>query len=386
MRKFTVFIIFSCLTLFSFSQKTSIFIEDKVYTGYVIQNFLNYDSFPKLSPAFINEFKVGHKTLGKKSWHQYYNYPEVGVSFLYGGLGNKRQFGNTFAIVPNISFNIKTYDKSSLKMSFGWGISHFNKPYDSIDNPHNILIGSKLTHSAYIVLQYQKYLGRNFYFDLAGAYLHSSNGHYQVPNGGMNLATLSVGVKKYFSPNNKFIEQNRPEKRAKSDIYLNLGYGIHEFAGTMRPVGTPKYDVYTLTLLYGKNYSYIGKYFIGFSGKYYKAFKYYIKKDSLYDKNIDLNSTIITFILGNEFQFGNFSIFVHGGLNIYTPFVRNFVYSDIYKYNINNILELFISTKLGMRYYLLNPQTSNFNIYTSWAIKANFGNADFTELSLGFVF
>ena len=388
MRRFIVFFI---LVIISFSIKAqkqhSVFVQDKIHTGYIINNFLNYDSFPKLSPALINEFNIGHKTFGEKKWHQFYNYPEISLSFFYGNLGNKQQFGQIIGLVPKISFDVKKFDNSSLKMTFGWGFSYFNKPFDSISNPHNILVGSNLNHFPTISLFYQKYLGNNFYLNLAGAYVHSSNGHYQIPNGGLNLATFSVGLKKYFTNVNSEIEQKKPEKRKKGDIYLNFGYGIHEFAGSLHPIGSDKYDVFTATLLFGKHYNYCGKYFIGFSAKYYKAFNNIIITDNIYDKNININSSILTFILGNEFQFGNFSIFVHGGLNIFTPFIHYHVYKKgIYYYNIDNILELFISTKLGMRYYFFNPQTSKFNIYTSLAIKANFGNADFSEISVGFVF
>ena len=274
----------------------SIFIENKVHTGYVINNFLNYDSFPKLSPALINEFKIGHKTSGKKSWHQFYNYPEIGMSLLYGNLGNKKQFGKIIGIIPTISFDVKKNKNSSLKMTFGWGGAYFDKPYNSITNPHNILVGSNLTHLATISLFYQKHLCNNFYFDFTGAYIHSSNGHYQIPNGGLNLATISLGLKKYFGEKNSIIEQKRPYKRKKSDIYLNFGYGIHEFAGSLTPVGTPKYDIFTATLLFGKHYNYYGKFFIGFSAKYYKSFNYFIRKNKLYNKNINFCSRRFKFI------------------------------------------------------------------------------------------
>ena len=387
-RKILTFLIFLILILKTFkveSQiKSSIFIEDKIYTGFVVNNFLRYDSFPKISPALINELKIGHKTLGAKNWHQFYNYPEVAISIFEGSLGNKKQFGNITGILPNINFVLKS-SHNNLKLSLGWGIAYFNRPYDSIDNPHNILIGSHITHFASITMYYELYLNNNFYIDLSGAYLHASNGHYQIPNGGMNLGTVSLGVKKYFKKTEHSSKLIKSEKREKKDIYLKFGLGVHEFAGTLYPTGTPKYKIYTVTALFSWNYKPFIKYFIGFTGKYYEAFKTTIVNENLYPKNIVLKSSILTFVLGNEFQFGNFAIYTYGGLNVYTPFVLQYVYKKDHIYNIDNILEVFISSKLGMRYYFFNPQTSKRNFFISWAIKANFGNADFTELSAGFV-
>ncbi len=384
--KILLFLLILTVTFAKSQNSTTLFFEDKIYSGYIVNNFLGYDSFPKLKPALINEFKVGHKTNGSNIWHQFYYYPEISISLLYGNLGNNKQFGKITGLIPNISFNLKNHNNSSLKINLGWGISYFDKPYDSVSNPHNILIGNNINHTATINLNYQQYLAKNLFLTFTGAYLHSSNGHYQVPNGGMNLALVSVGLKKYFGQNPLLNEQSIPEFNKKTDFYFSFGVGIHEFAGTLHPVGTPKYNVYDINLLLSRNYKYFAKYFIGASVKYYESFYYQIYKNNIYSKNIRLNSSVFTFILGNEFQFGKFAIFVYGGLNLYQPFVRNYIYKDELKFNINNIFELLISTKLGMRYYLLDPHKFNFNIYSSWAIKAHFGNADYTELAIGFVF
>jgi len=378
-------VLFVILTI-SVKSQTNVFIEENFRSGYVINNFLSYDSFPKTNPLILNEFKIGHKTLGTKDWHKIYNYPEVAVSVFAANLGNKRQFGYLFGILPNINFDIKEYKNSNLQATFGWGFAYISKPYDSITNDHNILLGSKLNHLAFISLNYRYNITNTFILQFGGAYIHASNGHYQVPNAGMNFASISVGAKKYFSDNQVISYQNSTNYNKKANINLSFGIGIHEFAGTLQPVGTPKYFIYTGSAFLGKNYSKWGEFFIGFSGKYYQSFNNFIVNRQLYSKNILLKSSIITLFIGNEFKFGHFSIFTLGGINIYSPFIKDFVYKNTIQYSINNILELHLSSKLGMKYYLLNPQTSKFNIFVAMAIKANFGNADFTELSTGIVF
>lgn len=385
MRKFFIFfvLIISFFALFS-QKKNVLFIENNVHSGYVVNNFLRFDSFPKLSPALLNEFNIGYKTLGSKTWHQYYNYPEIGVIILAGNVGNKRQLGSTIGIIPNISLRFKKGD-NFIKTTVGWSFSYFNKPYDSITNPNNILIGSHLVATLVASLYFQKNLGNNYYLNFAGSYIHSSNGHYQAPNGGLNLGTASIGIKKYFGDIDRIIEQKRLDKREKTDIYLQFGYGVSEFSGVIKPVGTPKFDTYTVTLLYSRNYNFYGKYFIGFAARYYEAYNYHIVKDNIYDHNIILKSSIFSFMLGNEFQFNHFAFYMQGALDFYTPFILyNFKNKD--KHSLNDVLELLISNKLAMKYYIFNPHSASSNVYISLGLASNFGGADFPEASLGFVF
>jgi hypothetical protein len=50
-------------------------------------------------------------------------------------------------------------------------------------------------------------------------------------------------------------------------------------------------------------------------------------------------------------------------------------------------LKKYISARLGVQYYFFDPEYCNrSNIYIGAYIKANFGQADFTCMQLGFVF
>lgn len=371
--------------LLSFKLFGQFILENNIKTGFVVNNYVRYLAFPKTKPFLINEFKIGTKTYGKKNWHQIYNYPEISLNFFAGNLGNNKQFGYIFSVVPTISFDIKQKSTIYWQMSFGWGVSYFTKPYDSVNNEHNILVGYKFAHTVHMSLFYRKLIAKNLFFLIGGAYIHSSNGHFQAPNGGLNLASVSIGIKNYFSP--KSIE-NKPKPLYSSKIDISISYdrGIHEFTGSLYPTGTRKYKVYALGVFLGKNLNVWSKGYIGIYGKYYEAFYDKIHSFSLYSQNTKLKASVISFVIGAEIKFGRFAVFSFGGLNFYKPFVTDFVYPNFFEYNIDNILELYISSNLGMKYYLLNPEKSKFNIFLAWAVKANFGNADYTYISTGITF
>ncbi len=57
------------------------------------------------------------------------------------------------------------------------------------------------------------------------------------------------------------------------------------------------------------------------------------------------------------------------------------------EYNSKYKLKKLIATRLGLRYYLFgNDSTPIHNIFAGASINANLGQADFTEVSVGYVF
>ena len=53
------------------------------------------------------ELMVEFQTMGEKPWHQYYNFPVIGLGAAYLDLSNPDMLGQSFALYPYI--NIKRY-------------------------------------------------------------------------------------------------------------------------------------------------------------------------------------------------------------------------------------------------------------------------------------
>lgn len=367
------------------SYTNSLIVGYKLHTGMVVNNYWGYDSFPSRTVAFQNRAYVGWQLRGRKCWHQKYNYPEVGVSVLYGGFGNRQQLGKSLGVVGNMTVPIVRTEKQSLRFTIAAGLIYFDRPFDSISNPHNIMVGSKITSFPQFILDYNYSITNNLDFILGISYLHASNAHYQIPNAGLNLGTVDLGAKYYFGKHKEFKNYSPTKDISKFRINIAVGYGIHEFAGTIKPVGTPKYFISSNSIFLSRRVNNINNYFVGFSGKFYEGYNEYIKKNDYYDKNLFLKSSIFTFFIGHEFLFSHFGFYIHGGLNFYTPFLYKYRKSD--KFDLETFLELYTSSKMGVKYYLFETNKySKFNMFVGIYVKANFGNADYPEVTLGFVF
>lgn len=363
------------------------FISVRAHSGMIINNYIYFDSFPKRKPSALLEIKFGKQTVGTKSWQQFYGFPQIGVSAIGGYLGNTGQFGYMVGVLPNVTLNTRNHKKWSVKIRMGLGLSYFNKPFDSISNPYNILIGSHLTALAMTELYFQKRVTKRLNFEFGMSVVHASNGHTGLPNVGLNMVNLNAGLKHYFDDQTEeFNQSNKIISNKRLKYIVRLGMGTHKFGNELGPPNSPSYPVYDFALSAGRSVGKLGSAYAGLGYKYYTSFYYKILEGDLYEEKLHLKSSVFTLLLAYEFEMGQMSFLVQGGINVYNPFWPEFKRLIDEEMTFYKKIEGLISTRLGLQYYFFDKEKFDNNIYLGLYIKANMGGADFVSLSTGFMF
>jgi len=364
------------------------FIDVNLHTGLVINNYVFWDSFPARNPSALIELKFGKQTIGEKKWHQHYGFPQAGLSLIGGYLGNSKELGYTIGLVPNMTLNAINQHKWSLKVTLGLGFAYFNKPYDLETNPTNILIGSHIASMSIAQLYFRRILSDNTDFNFGLSAIHASDGHYQLPNVGLNKITVQFGVKHYFNkrPTKFYTDSSFFNAEKELKFGIRLGFGMHEFGNELGPVEGSKYPIIDGAFYVKKPAGKIGSALLGLGYKYYSSFYEKIVEDSTFSSNLRLKSSVFTLFLGYEFEMGRISLLAQGGINIYNPFWRRFTELVEEEWTFYKQVEGLISTRLGLQYYFFEPIKYQQNAYLGLYIKANMGGADFVSLSTGFVF
>lgn len=399
LKQITIFLFLICSTTKIFGQekirltdsiklKPKYFIDANLHSGIVINNYIYWDSFPSRTPSALLELKFGKQSIGEKEWQQYYGFPQVGFSLIGGYLGNNSELGYTIGIIPNVTLNTLKTDKWSMKWTLGLGFSYFNKPYTKPDNPTNILIGSHFTNMSIAQLSFRRIINDRTDFNFGISAIHASNGHYQLPNVGLNMITAHAGLKHYFTqrPNKFYVDDKYPAKPKDISFGVRFGMGMHEFGNELGPVNGKKYPITDVSVDVRRPAGRLGKAIAGIGYKYYSSFYEKIKEDSTFNSNLKLKSSAITMFLAYEFEMGRMSLLAQGGINVYNPFWKRFTELIDEGWSFLKQLEGIISTRLGLQYYLLDPAKYNKNMYIGMYIKANMGGADFVSLGTGFVF
>jgi len=383
----TIVLIFIGLTsVDSFAQSKIDYPVLSYYThvGKAVNNYAAMDSFPKRNPAWVQELNFAIQTNGKKDWHKAWGLPQIGIALVVGNWGNDRQIGNGYGIVPNITFS-KNRAKYSLRLTLGLGLSYFPVMYDSITNPYDILIGSHITNMSYFRADFGFKLSDNLMFTLGAGSFHCSNGHYQVPNLGLNAPVGNIGI--VFTPKSRpewTKQKQRLDINRKSRFLVSSGIGVHEFAETTGPVGGPKYPMATITVAWAKRAANRSLVSVGLNAKYYSNFHEYIKDKDYFASHHIWNASTINVFLGHEFVMNRFSLLTNGGIVLHNPFYLK--YYETREKNFFNFVETYICTKLGVRHYFGDVKMQKSNFFIGTFVHAKFGTADFIEMEFGLVF
>ncbi|MBN1597389.1 MAG: acyloxyacyl hydrolase [Bacteroidales bacterium] len=371
-------------SLFTFNEKRNWQLSLTSHFGKIVKN---YGNMPDRTASFIHEFHFGIVTNGSKQWHHLYNFPEVGASFLYSDFGNDNVLGQNFAIIPNITFSPSSYKPFNVKVTLGMGLAYFTRPFDEETNTENRLVGSAVANMSMASFYIHRYLNKHFDMLMGLTAFHCSNGHYKVPNYGLNFPAVHLGIK--YRPNGdyKIAERNNIyERRGPLKFNFRVGMGVHEFAGTNGPVGTSKWGIYTSSLYVSKRFGPVSNIHCGFAVKYYNDFYNKIIKDSIYTENQHLKSGVLTFLLAHELMINKVGFLVQGGLDLYNPFYNKWHELTDSEKTIFTFLESITSTRIGFQYYFFDPKMNSAkNIFIGAYVKANFGKADYVGMNIGFV-
>jgi hypothetical protein len=362
--------------------------------NYAAQITPTYEAFPP-HDLLTESFSI---SIGKidsaqsKEWTSYYNYPAIGLMFSYIRPGNDSVFGQEFSIMPYFELNPSTRFLSHFHFKIGLGCSYFTKSYNKNSDSLNAAIGSRFNWSFHSSLYYNIFENRKFMFMAGIGYMHSSNGHTQLPNFGLNSFFLSISSKFFLNSNPYNFKKTEIKPYIKRENYYFLeernGLGMQEYGPAKGPAGTPKKPVYSFSVAGGIIFGNCFKLLTGFTYRFYQEQYDHIlayKTPGLIN-NPTLNASNLLYYVGFEMLFGYVSSDIEIGVNLYKPFFKSFylpyasVTTTTYK------LKSLFPTRLGAKLYLFNTnKIPRNNLYIGANIDANYSQADFSEISIGYV-
>lgn len=222
------------------------------------------DAFQTFTIKFIKQ------TTGSKFWEQNYKYPEYGVGISILDFHNPEEIGIPIAFFGYFSAPFLRTEKFIFACEAGLGLA-FNWKNYSPSNLYNNAIGAKQTAYIDLGLKTSFKLSERLSADAGFSLSHFSNGHLKEPNLGLNAIAPKFSLHYKINPQKtEYIDQEKPNYKAKNEIYLSTFTGLKNIIYDSLNVNlSEKYEgetfsVYGILALFNRQLSNKSKIGIGF--------------------------------------------------------------------------------------------------------------------------
>ncbi len=385
-------------------------------------NKKNFFVLPEISIGKTMEANTGfperelHKSLfvsfgsysnsSNQRWAKELKYPKTGISFGISDFGNLDKIGIAYTVMPFIEIGLFKKRSDRWNVSFGMGGAYISEQYNPDTNPFNLAVTTKINWSFRSFLYYDILHKRNTNWRLGIGYAHFSNGHTRLPNQGLNSFLVNVSTLIGKQPQTDSAEEatHKSEKNRTTENYFSFRSGIGQ--NVLSRIFNDKKEVYSVALSGGKIINQTFKFGGGVYYRFYEHYYDHINENKQliseqvpeYRENPYRYATNFGFFGSAELLIGHVGVEFDLGINVYKPFYKiewqlsqgyffNGEYARLGELDWYYEVKRTVSSRLGIKYYLLNTYKSpKNNLFIGATINANLGQADFSEVSLGYVY
>ncbi|RKE90903.1 acyloxyacyl hydrolase [Ichthyenterobacterium magnum] len=386
-------------------ETTAFFITSEILIGETLEANTNFPE-TNLQKAFVLNLGKYHFS-NEKEWYYRLKYPKTGISLAIIDFGNTQKIGKAYTIMPFIEFGLFRKKSQRWNLFLGAGGSYMDTQFDATTNANNQAITTKLNWSFRSFMYYDIYKNKKINWRLGLGYFHHSNGHTRLPNQGLNSILASVSAQINTKPKtNKTLEN--PIKIKTHQTYFSIRAGVGQ--NVLSETFNAKREVFSVAISAGKIINKTFKLGGGLYYRYYENYYDYIKKSEYlieeqvphFRDNPYKYATNYGIFGSAELLLDHFGFEFDIGISFYKPFYKiDWQLNQGYSFQnangetievlgeLNSYYKLkkTVPIRAGLKYYLFSNNTCpKHNLYIAAHINANLGQADFTELSLGYVY
>jgi hypothetical protein len=136
---------------------------------------------------------------GNKNWHHTYGMPRVGLSFKTIFMNKPDTFGTNYSLLPFMQFRLLKNKNSEFSGKISLGAAYVTQKFNVATNFDNRAISIPINFAVEFATIYNKKLSNHFDLNLETGFFHTSNGSFQMPNGGLNIYYLKAGMSYFFN-------------------------------------------------------------------------------------------------------------------------------------------------------------------------------------------
>ncbi|MCB9246626.1 MAG: acyloxyacyl hydrolase [Flavobacteriales bacterium] len=207
----------------SFSQNYRYHLGASALPGFLIAH--TPDSKNLEAHTFGVEMQWTRRAITERPWAREYKDPRIGLNLLYMDLGNPDLTGRVFCIGPNFESAIIKTDRDQLRFRAGSGFGYITRKFDPFENRRNQAIGSNLNALIQFRLSWTHRFAQTPWesiFGIGGT--HFSNGSFRVPNLGVNMPGLFIGLNYQFDQSEEAYDAQDTIRIPEWTVYASYAF------------------------------------------------------------------------------------------------------------------------------------------------------------------
>ena len=352
--KLLLIIIIANLLLFSsnsFAQFADYRINVNYHYGFVMNHSVNMAHLANQRPFSI-EADLFRQTNGKKEWEQVHNFPKVGYSFNYVHTDPTKPIGNCYSLVFYMGKDLLKSNNLNIYYRIGGGPGFINRTFDLKTNHKNNIISSKFNYCLNGRVNISQKLYKQIYMNAGLGIIHFSNGNLKVPNLGINVPTVHIGLGFGKANTPKIIRDTLSPFKKENNLYVSVAGGLKQ----NYPILGPYFGIGVFSIYGGRTVSRKSILQAGLEVFYDPSIQRTLERDLNAIQNSSLG-----LLFGHELTFNKLSLLTQGGIYLYDPYK---LYQPWYQ-------------RYGLKYYLCKE------LFLGVFLKSHYGSADFVEWTFG---
>lgn len=318
-------------------------------------------------------FNARLQTFGRKDWHEWRNFPEVGVALQLFDPGDRETLGYLVGLVPHLNLHLLESGRFSANFQLGSGLAWIDRYYNPISNPLNTAIGSGLNNITVFRLDLNWAFAEKYKLSLGGSFTHMSNAAAATPNLGINIPALSAGIVYTPQPLTEadYSSHGKP-KKAEDRWGLTAEFALG-FKENNVP-GGPKYPIYQAFAGCRYSLSKVNDLQAGLGYEYHRSVYEFALQTFTYTDSAKARkgATRYLFYVADEFRYGRIGIYLFLGVYL------------------NKALAIPspVPTRLGLRYYFpgMGKDPLRGQMYAGIYLKTHRGVAEYAAFGGGIRF
>lgn len=182
-----------CLCTSGFSQVPGVSYDISFFGGRIIKHTSNLKfDVPTISGGV--ELALRWQKYGKKEWHERQGYPTSGIALSYFDFGDGEKLGRAYSASAMLELYFVQRATWDFYFQPAVGVGFLDRSYDINTNPEGNAVGSLINSAVSFRFGAHFDLSKAFRMHAGATFSHWSNGGSALPNFGINLPALQVGL------------------------------------------------------------------------------------------------------------------------------------------------------------------------------------------------